>query len=151
MFCPVLSMVMSVAECGAQPGGSAQGTTRAPLGSLRLPRGPSQRGSPPGGALLRVRQHVALPFTGEPAGDVRMHLDHVASPVLWAWSLAFEVTFLGDVYRLWPGALGSLKKHFSSVKGRFRTAHPPAVILAVALGYFVVSRRPGAVLGRLAA
>ena len=151
MFCPVLSMVMSVAEYGAQPGGCAQGTARAPLGSLRLPRGPGQRGGPPDGALLRLRKHVAMPFTGEMAGDVRMHLDHVASPVLWACSLAFEGTFLGDVYRLRPGALRSLKERFSSVKGRFRIARPHAVTLAVALGYFVVSRRPGAALGRLAA
>lgn len=36
-----------------------------------------------------------------------------------AWSLAFEVPSLGDVYRLWPGAEGSLKERFSRTRERF--------------------------------
>jgi hypothetical protein len=80
-----------------------------------------------------------------------VHLDHVVSLVLWAWSRAFEVTFLGDVYRLWPGALRSLKERFSSAMGRFRTAHPQAAIVAMAPGTWWFRGTPGAGLGRLPA
>ena len=76
---------MSVPEFGAEPGRCAQGTAHAPLGPLgsrRLPRRPVQSDELAGGALLlRMREHVAVPFDGELAGEVWMHLGHVASPV----------------------------------------------------------------------
>lgn len=68
---------------------------------------PARGAAGPGAAAPRALACRAA-FAGELAGEVRMHLDHLASLVLWAWSLALEVAFLGDVYRLWPGALRSL-------------------------------------------
>ena len=47
-----------------------------------------------------------------------------------ASSLAFEVTPFGDMYKLRPGALGSLKEHFSS-KRSMSAAHPQTRFLIV--------------------
>jgi hypothetical protein len=42
------------------------------------------------------------------------------------------------MYRLWQGALRSLKERFRNAKGYFKAAHPPVAVWPVVSAYFVV-------------
>jgi hypothetical protein len=61
-----------------------------------------------------------------------------------ASSRAFEVTPFGDMYKLRPGALGSLKERFSSTKEYFSRASADQVLI-------VADTRDEAGLGSVAA
>jgi hypothetical protein len=57
----------SALEFGAQRQGFADSTAHPPLGPLGTSRLPAERKEPPHLALLlRARQHLALPFNGDP-------------------------------------------------------------------------------------
>jgi predicted ATPase/DNA-binding SARP family transcriptional activator len=51
-----------------------------------------------------------------------------------ALARAFDAALLGDVYRLWPGALKSLKEALSRARGRFRAGYPGRLGLCGSLG-----------------
>jgi hypothetical protein len=69
-----------------------------------------------------------------------MHLGHVASPVFECVTGGHP---FGDMYRLWQGALRSLKEPFRSAKGYFKAAHPQVTAWPVVSAYFVVRGHPG--------
>src|ERR1700692_3025846 len=82
---PILVSVRSWPEFVAQRQDSADCAADAPLGPLGTSGGPAERGDLPCQALLlRADEHLALPFAGELADEVRV-LVHGASLSLIIW------------------------------------------------------------------
>jgi hypothetical protein len=76
-------VAMSLLQFRAQPQGFAEGLAHPPFGPLSTPRCPGQLNELPCQALLLgLRQHLAVPFTGELAGNMWVHVTHLLSAQL---------------------------------------------------------------------